>query len=98
MGYYALANQAWGVSIRRDGAPDWHERKEAVWKVMQAVDCGPLRAFTEAHTKSLWLWGRRPEYVGDDLEQKIFGPVVPTIWQCASQALIELDEALGGGG
>jgi hypothetical protein len=98
MGYYTLANQAWAVSIRGDGAPDWHERKEAVWKVMQATDCGPLRAFTEAHTKSLWLWGRRPEYVGDDLEQKIFGPVVPTIWQCASQALIELDEALGGGG
>lgn len=62
------------------------------------ADCGLLRGFTEARTKSLWLWGggRRPEYVGDDLEQKIFGPGVPTIWRCASQALIELDEAVGG--
>jgi hypothetical protein len=97
MGYYALANEAWGVTIRGGSGSDWSERKEAVWRIMQSAECEPLRAFTEARTKSLWLWGRRPEYPGDDLEQKLFGPIVPTIWQCASLAIRDLDAILGPG-
>ena len=101
MGYYALASHAWEVTIRGDGLPGWYEKKEAVWKVMQAADCRPLREFTQARAESFSLWGRRSEYmadVSDYLEQRLFGNVVPTIWQCASQAMLELDEVLGGGG
>ena len=98
MGYYALANRAWAVTIRGAGAPDSYEKKVAVWNVMQAADCEPLRSLTQAREKSMWLWGRGPEYPGDDLEQKLFGSVVATIWRCASLAMVELDEALGGGG
>lgn len=82
--YYVIANRAWEINIR--GRSMKRERIQEVFQALWKVDCPPVR--TLAGRLDVSMWGN-PAF-----QQDQFGPLVSTIWGCASETIKDLDELL----